>query len=108
MNRLDLVYAANRGRSFALAFMVSAALSSLGALPSGAQAQNNSPDLSSPGLTAPGAGIPEAPVGHRQPRPSELPPSVNRAENAPTPQRPEGEAPSRPAIDQLPTICVKC
>jgi hypothetical protein len=107
MNQRDLVCATRRTQSCALALTVSAALSSLGALPLAAQAQNNLPDISLPGLTAPGAAVPEAPVGHRQPRPSELPPSVNRAENAPVPQQREGQAPTRPEYD-VPTICVKC
>jgi hypothetical protein len=45
------------------------------------------------------SGIPQAPVGHRQPRPSELPAETRREENT---------APARPATDLLPSICVKC
>jgi hypothetical protein len=62
---------------------------------------------------SPGPGIPQAPIGHRQPRPSDLPPSVQREEqgNVPT----QGNAPERGNADreqsvfgQLPTICVRC
>ena len=62
---------------------------------------------------SPAPGIPQAPIGHRQPRPSDLPPSVQREEqgNVPT----QGNAPVRgnadkeqSAFGQLPTICVRC
>jgi hypothetical protein len=62
---------------------------------------------------SPGSGIHQAPIGHRQPRPSDLPPSVQREEqgNVPT----QGNAPVRGNADreqgvfgQLPTICVRC
>jgi hypothetical protein len=90
--------------------IAAAALSLLAAgLPGTAGAQNtpNPPAVSPPPFGSPGlsAGIPQAPVGHRQPRPSDLPADVNREENANAPQR---DAPSRSAIDSLPTICVRC
>jgi hypothetical protein len=46
------------------------------------------------------SGIPQAPVGHRQPRPSDLPAETRREEST--------NAPNRPATDLLPSICVKC
>jgi hypothetical protein len=99
-----------RVRSREFAAIAAAALSLLvPGLPGTAGAQNtpnpsavSPPPSGSPGLAA---GIPQAPVGHRQPRPSDLPPDVNREENANAPPR---DAPSRSAIDSLPTICVRC
>jgi len=78
-------------------------------LPSAALAQN-SPNSTgtlpvSPSPQAPSAGIPEAPVGHRQPRPSDLPANVRREENANAPQQQQRE---RSGLDSLPTICVRC
>jgi len=58
-------------------------------------------------------GVPEAPVGHRQPRPSDLPPSIQRDEqnNVPAqvggPQRGTAER-EKSTFGQLPTICVRC
>ena len=49
------------------------------------------------------SGVPQAPVGHRQPRPSDLPPDVRREENANAPQQQE-----RSGLEGLPTICVRC
>jgi hypothetical protein len=79
--------------------------------------------IGSPGL----GGIPEAPVGHRQPRPSELPPSVLKEEqgNVPAPA-PDASPPAQNnargrgganrdsgsgntgAYGQIPSICTGC
>jgi hypothetical protein len=71
-------------------------------------------------------GIPEAPVGHRQPTQSDLPPSVRQEEqgNVPAPDNPpaaqnntrgrsgskkdSGSAPSTGAYGQIPSICTGC
>jgi hypothetical protein len=72
-------------------------------------------------------GIPEAPVGHRQPRPSELPPSVLKEEQgnvpgtAPDASQPaqsnararggakkDSESGSTGAYGQIPSICTGC
>jgi hypothetical protein len=66
-------------------------------VPAVAQINPNPPTVVAP--PPPPTGIPEAPVGHRQPRPSELPAETRREENT---------APARPATDLLPSICVKC
>jgi hypothetical protein len=62
---------------------------------------------------SPALGVPEAPIGHRQPRPSDLPPSVQREEKGNVPA--QGNAPVRGNADkeqsvfgQLQTICVRC
>jgi hypothetical protein len=59
--------------------------------------------------------IPEAPVGHRQPRQSDLPPNVQREEQnnelpLPTPrdQTTRREKNDGSTFGQIPTICVKC
>jgi hypothetical protein len=76
-----------------------------------AQSPLGAQDPVAPSLAPPA--IPEAPVGHRQPRPSDLPPSVQREEQGNVPAR--GNAPVRGNADkeqsifgQLPTICVRC
>lgn len=63
--------------------------------------------------TLPAPGTPEAPVGHRQPRQSDLPPSALRDEQNNVPS--QGNEPGRRNADrekstfgELPTICVKC
>jgi len=64
----------------------------------------------STGTPTPSLGIPEAPVGHRQPRPSD-PPSVQREEqtNAPAQNNPPGRRERQDStFGQLPTICVRC
>ena len=71
-------------------------------------------------------GIPEAPVGHRQPTQSDLPPSVRQEEqgNVPAPDNPpaaqnnargrsgskrdSGTTPSTGAYGQIPSICTGC
>jgi hypothetical protein len=62
---------------------------------------------------SPAPGVPEAPIGHRQPRPSDLPPSVQREEQGNLPA--QGNAPVRgnpykeqSVFGQLPTTCVRC
>jgi hypothetical protein len=69
-----------------------------------------------PGAGTPGPtlGVPEAPVGHRQPRPADLPPNVQREEqsNAPVqdnpPARRNSEKDQGSALGQIPSICVRC
>jgi hypothetical protein len=90
-------------RARALALIACAALT---ALPTAILAQNTlTPPAATAPLTAPGAGIPEAPVGHRQPRPSDLPPDVRREENANAPRQQQQE---KSGLEGLPTICVRC
>ena len=113
MSRSTPICAPGRTRAHALALVACAALSWIiaPALPSAGLAQStlNSPGTLPPssGPQAPAGGIPEAPVGHRQPRPSDLPANVRREENANAPQqqRPEQE---RSGLEGLPTICVRC
>jgi hypothetical protein len=65
----------------------------------------------STGTPSPSMGVPEAPVGHRQPRPSDLPPSVQREEqtNAPAQNNPPRRRDRQDStFGQLPTICVRC
>ena len=80
------------------AVLITAVLSWLAfGVPTLAQINPSPPAVVAP--PPPPPGIPEAPVGHRQPRPSELPAETRREENT---------APARPATDLLPSICVKC
>ena len=82
-----------------LKVLVIAAISLLAPrLPGLAQTNPSPPGLSAP--PPPPSGIPQAPVGHRQPRPSDLPAETRREEST--------NAPNRPATDLLPSICVKC
>jgi hypothetical protein len=87
-------------RARGLATFITAALSWPAAFsfPALAQINPSPPDIGAPPPPTV-SGIPQAPVGHRQPRPSELPPETRREENT---------APARPATDLLPSICVKC
>jgi peptidoglycan hydrolase-like protein with peptidoglycan-binding domain len=73
-----------------------------------------------------GLGIPEAPVGHRQPTPADLPPSVRQEEqgNVPAPDNPpaaqsnararggskrdSGSTSNTGAYGQIPSICTGC
>ena len=73
-----------------------------------------------------GLGIPEAPVGHRQPKPADLPPSVVQEEqgNVPAPDKPpaaqnnararggskrdSGSTGNTGAYGQIPGICTGC
>jgi peptidoglycan hydrolase-like protein with peptidoglycan-binding domain len=73
-----------------------------------------------------GLGIPEAPVGHRQPKPADLPPSVLQEEqgNVPAPDNPpaapnnararggskrdSGSTGNTGAYGQIPSICTGC
>ena len=110
MNRSTPICAPGRTRAHALALVACAALSWVApGLPSAVLAQStlNSPGTLplSPGAQPPSAGVPEAPVGHRQPRPSDLPANVRREENANAPQQQQRE---RSGLDSLPTICVRC
>jgi hypothetical protein len=77
-----------------------------GNLPAAALAQNTLPPATAP------LGVPEAPVGHRQPKPSDLPPAVQREEqsNAPVVQDNAQARRNRDdgGLGQLPTICVRC
>ncbi len=98
----------NRVRVPMLALTV--ALGVLASFPLGATwAQSPLP----PGGMSP-LGVPEAPVGHRQPRQSDLPPSVLREEqsNAPAqdnaPARRSSEKDQGTTFGQIPSICVKC
>ena len=65
------------------------------------------------GTPAAPLGVPEAPVGHRQPRPSDLPPSIQRDEQHNVPaqvggsQRGAAEK-EKSTFGELPTICVRC
>jgi hypothetical protein len=97
------------GRTRTRAMIACAALTWVAlTLSSPVPAQNtlNSPGaLPLPGLQGPAAGIPQAPVGHRQPRPSDLPSDVRREENANAPQPQQQE---RSGLEGLPTICVRC
>ena len=99
-----------RRRACATALIACAALSWVApGLPNAVLAQStlNSPGTLplSPGAQAPSAGIPEAPVGHRQPRPSDLPANVRREENA---NAPPTQQQDRSGLEGLPTICVRC
>jgi hypothetical protein len=66
------------------------------------QGRDSSSRTSAPSTAAPGtATVPQAPVGHRQPTPSTLPPAVRKEE----------ESTGRGAVDQLgpvPKICKNC
>ena len=109
MSRSTPICAPGRTRVPALALVACAALSWVApGLPSAVLAQStlNSPGTLPlpPGPQAPSAGIPEAPVGHRQPRPSDLPPNVRREEKANAPPQQQ----DRSGLDSLPTICVRC
>jgi hypothetical protein len=110
MSRSTPICAPGRMRARALALVACAALSWVApGLPSAVLAQStlNSPGTlpPSPGAQAPSAGIPEAPVGHRQPRPSDLPSNVRREENA---NAPPSQQQDRSGLEGLPTICVRC
>jgi hypothetical protein len=67
-------------------------------------AQNNPPPAASPQTAEPRSSISqdrmEAPVGHRQPRPQDLPPSVQRDEGSRTPAEQE--------LDDKLQICRGC
>jgi hypothetical protein len=56
-------------------------------------------------LAEPQGGVPEAPVGHRQPRPQDLPPSVQRQEGAGTSS---GGVNADRLLDQQLQICKGC
>jgi hypothetical protein len=61
--------------------------------------------------TRPQAPVPQAPVGHRQPKLSDLPPDVAQKEGAgpATPNAQErGSQPIQPAIDESLRICKGC
>jgi hypothetical protein len=58
-------------------------------------------------MPAPGGPLP-APVGHRQPRPQDLPPSVLRDEGAPAVPRDEKGTTGQGASDRSLTICRNC
>jgi len=68
------------------------------------------------GTPSPSLGVPEAPVGHRQPRPADLPPSVQKEEqtyapvqdNTPARRRTEKDKDQGGALGQIPSICVRC
>ena len=109
MSRSTAICAPGRTHAHALALVACAALSWVApGLPSAVLAQStlNSPGTLplSPGAQAPSGGIPEAPVGHRQPRPSDLPANVRREENTNAPPQQQ----DRSGLDSLPTICVRC
>jgi hypothetical protein len=61
------------------------------------------PPLQSPS-TSGAAGIPQAPVGHRQPTPRDLPPEIRREEQSPV----QSPAPAQRGIDQDLRICSGC
>ena len=73
-------------------------------------AQNTpvSPSPLAPGQTSPGSegrsAIPNAPIGHRQPTPRDLPPDVlDREQPRQPPERSQGGSPF-----QIPNICTNC
>ena len=110
MSRSTPIGAPGRTRAGPLALVACAALSWVApGLPSAVLAQStlNSPGTLplSPGAQPPSAGAPEAPVGHRQPRPSDLPANVRREENA---NAPPSQQQDRSGLEGLPTICVRC
>jgi hypothetical protein len=72
-------------------------------LASVASAQSNPtprPETPAPRPDTQGRVVPEAPVGHRQPRPQDLPPSVRREEGTRTPDQ--------EALDKKLEICRGC
>ena len=111
MSRSTPICAPGRTRARAMGLIACVALSWIiaPALPSAGLAQStlNSPGTLPPssGPQAPAGGIPEAPVGHRQPRPSDLPANVRREENA---NAPPSQQQDRSGLEGLPTICVRC
>jgi hypothetical protein len=68
--------------------------------------------MTPPGLSP--LGVPEAPVGHRQPRQSDLPPNVLREEQSNAPVQDNAQARRKSDKDQggtfgeIPSICVRC
>ncbi len=89
---------------------LTAALGVLASFPQGATwAQGPLP----PGGVSP-LGVPEAPVGHRQPRQSDLPPGVLREEQSNAPVQDNARAQRKSDKDQsttfgqIPSICVRC
>jgi hypothetical protein len=83
--------------------VLAAAITAAGAIPGVALAQNNpAPAPNNPPRPAATEGRAQAPVGHRQPRPQDLPPDVQRDENG------AGSIPGERGLDQKLQICRDC